>query len=90
MKDNLLTLDELREQLSNETNKDISEEELVETLIDIGVLIRHSRTNIMSKQGFDNDYLALDTTPGIDGRYRGYYTKKLKNKLLKIFKESEE
>lgn len=90
MKDNLLTLDELREQLSNETNKDISEEELVETLINIGVLIRHTRTNIMSKQGFDNGYLALDSTPNIDGRYRGYYTKKLKNKLLDIFKESEE
>ena len=90
MKDNLLTLDELREQLSNETNKDISEEELVETLSDIGILSRHTRRNIISKQGFDNGYLTLSNTADIDGRYRGYYTKKLKNKLLDIFKESEE
>ena len=90
MKDNLLTLDELREQLSNETNKDISEEELVESLINIGVLIRHNISSIMSKQGFDNGYLALDNTLSNDGRYRGYYTEKTKNRLLDIFKESEE
>ncbi len=87
MKDNLLTLDELREEL----NKDISKEELVDILVNMGVLIRHSKTkrSIMSNYGFDNGYLALDNTPGVDGRYRGYYTKKLKDKLLDILKESE-
>lgn len=90
MEGNLLTLDNLREQLSNETNKDISKKELIETLIDMGVLIRHTRRNIMSSQGFNNGYLALSNTADIDGRYRGYYTEKLKKKLLDMFKESEE
>lgn len=90
-KTELIGFKELNEQVSNELGRKVSEDELTKTLIKMGVLIDFRRTAIMSKQGFDNGYLVKekdDTSP--NGKFRGWYTKKLKDELVDILKEKRE